>query len=123
MKGREIVHADIGKTVQICHNLINNSIKYTNKGSINVFLRDDVGLQKIYVEITDTGVGMSEKTTKTLFQKFTRAENANKTNSSGTGLGLFVAHKMAEAMGGNITAHSDGEGKGSCFILELPLAM
>lgn len=123
LKGRGIVHADIGKTVQICHNLINNSIKYTPKGSVNVFLRDDVPLKKVFVEITDNGVGMSEKTIKSLFQKFTRADNANKTNSSGTGLGLFVAHKMAEAMGGDITAASDGEGKGSRFTLELPLAM
>ena len=123
LKGRGVVHADVGKTVQICHNLINNSIKYTNKGSVNVFLRDDVGRKKIYVEISDTGVGMSEKTIKTLFQKFSRADDANKTNSSGTGLGLFVANKMAEAMGGDITATSAGEGKGSCFVLELPLSL
>lgn len=123
LKGRGIVHADVGKTVQICHNLINNSIKYTEKGSVNVFLRDDVGLKKIYVEISDTGVGMSEKTIKSLFQKFSRADNANKVNTSGTGLGLFVANKMAEAMGGDIRAESDGEGKGSRFIIELPMAM
>ena len=122
LKGRGIVHADVGKTVQICHNLINNSIKYTPKGTITVLLRDDVALNKVYVEISDTGVGMSEKTIKSLFQKFSRAENANQTNSSGTGLGLFVANKMAEAMGGDIRAESDGEGKGSRFILELPLA-
>lgn len=123
LKGRGIVHADVGKTVQICHNLINNSIKYTQKGSINVFMRDDVPMKKMYVEISDTGVGMSAKTIKMLFQKFSRAENANKVNHSGTGLGLFVANKMAEAMGGSITATSDGEGKGSRFVLELPLAM
>ena len=122
LKGRGIVHADVGKTVQICHNLINNSIKYTPKGTITVLLRDDVALNKVYVEISDTGVGMSEKTIKSLFQKFSRAENANQTNTSGTGLGLFVANKMAEAMGGDIRAESDGEGKGSRFILELPLA-
>jgi signal transduction histidine kinase len=88
-----------------------------------VFLRDDIKNKRIYMDITDTGVGMSEKTIHALFQKFSRAENANKVNNSGTGLGLFVASKMAEAMDGKITAESEGEGKGSTFTLELPLAM
>lgn len=123
IKSRGVVNADVGKTVQIIHNLVNNSIKYTEKGSVSVFLRDDVSKKRIMVEISDTGVGMSEKTIHALFQKFSRAENANQTNTSGTGLGLFVANKMAEAMDGSIKAESDGEGKGSRFTFELPLAM
>jgi len=66
---------------------------------------------------------MSQATIDILFQKFSRADGANKVNTTGTGLGLFVAHKMAEAMGGDITAHSEGEGKGSRYTLTLPLAM
>lgn len=123
LKSKGVVNADIGKTVQIVHNLINNSIKYTQKGSINVFMRDDIPAKKIYIEISDTGVGMSQKTIDALFQKFSRAEGANAVNSSGTGLGLFVANKMAEQMGGDIRAESEGEGKGSRFIFELPLAL
>jgi signal transduction histidine kinase len=123
LKSRGIVTADIGKTVQIVHNLINNSIKYTPRGSISVFMRDDVKLKRIYVDIIDTGIGMSEKTIDTLFQKFERASNANSVNVSGTGLGLYVALRMAEAMGGTISAHSEGDGKGSRFTLDLPLSM
>lgn len=123
IKSRAVVHADVGKTVQIIHNLINNSIKYTQRGSISVFMRDDIKQKKIFVEISDTGVGMSQETIHVLFQKFSRAKNANTVNVSGTGLGLFVAHKMAEAMNGDITAYSEGEGKGSRFTLELPLAL
>lgn len=123
LKGRGIVHADVGKTHQIIHNLINNSIKYTEKGSISVFVRDDLTKKRIYIDITDTGIGMSEKTQHTIFQKFERADNANTVNISGTGLGLYVAHKMAEEMGGDITAFSEGDGKGSRFTIELPLAM
>jgi signal transduction histidine kinase len=120
---RGIVNADVGKTSQIIHNLINNSLKYTPKGSISVMVRDDVKKKKIYVEITDTGIGMSEKTQHTIFQKFERANNANSVNVSGTGLGLYVALKMAEAMGGDIHAQSEGDNKGSTFTFELPLAM
>jgi signal transduction histidine kinase len=118
-----IIHADIGKTVQIIHNLINNSIKYTPAGTITVLVRDDMSKKKIFVDIIDTGIGMNQETLHTIFQKFERAKNANTVNTSGTGLGLFVADKMAEAMGGDISAHSEGDGKGSRFTLEMPLAM
>lgn len=123
LKSGAIVNADVGKTVQIAHNLINNAIKYTEKGTITVFVRDNLKTKSIYVDIIDTGVGMTSETVNTIFQKFSRAEDANKVNTHGTGLGLYVADKMAEAMGGNITVHSEGKGKGSRFTLELPLAM
>ena len=118
-----IVNADLGKTVQIVQNLITNSIKYTEQGTIKVLVRDDVVRKKIYVDIIDTGIGMNAETLASIFQKFERAKNANSVNIHGTGLGLFVALKMAEAMGGTITAHSDGDGKGSRFTFELPLAL
>jgi signal transduction histidine kinase len=66
---------------------------------------------------------MSKETIAKLFHKFTRADNANSVNVSGTGLGLYVALKMAEQMGGTITCQSDGDGKGSTFTIELPLSM
>ena len=123
LSSQGIVNADVGKTNQIIHNLINNSLKYTPKGSINVFVHDDIKKKRIYVSITDTGIGMSEKTADSLFQKFSRADNANSVNVSGTGLGLFVALKMAEQMGGTISCESEGDGKGSTFTFELPLRL
>ncbi len=57
----------------------------------------------------------------TLFQKFSRAENANSVNVSGTG--LYIALKMAEQMGGTISRESEGGGKGSTFTFELPLGL
>lgn len=123
MKSRGIVNADIGKTVQIIHNLINNSMKYTPKGSITVLAHDDVQKKRMYIDVIDTGIGINKENLSKLFQKFSRASNANSVNVSGTGLGLFVALRMAEAMGGTITAHSDGDGRGSRFTLELPLVV
>jgi len=118
-----IVNADLGKVQQIVHNLINNSIKYTPKGAITVYVHDDAKNKKIYIDILDTGIGMNADTKHSIFQKFERGDGANVVNVKGTGLGLFVALKMAEAMKGDITAHSEGEGKGSRFTIELPLAM
>lgn len=123
LNSRGVINADLGKTVQIVQNLIHNSIKYTEQGTVKVLVRDDIKKKKIYVDIIDTGIGMNEKTILTLFQKFERADNANTVNIHGTGLGLFVAQRMAEAMGGGITAHSDGDGKGSRFTIEMPLAL
>jgi signal transduction histidine kinase len=118
-----IVHADQGKLVQSVHNLVNNSIKYTEKGTVTVYVHDDKINKKIFLEVIDTGIGMNEKALENLFQKFERADNAHKTNIQGTGLGLYMALKIVEAMGGTITAYSEGEGKGSRFVLELPLVV
>ncbi len=116
-----IVHADKGKTQQILHNLVNNALKYTPKGQITVFVHDDQRKQKIHVEVIDTGIGMSEETQHSIFAKFQRAKDASAVNVHGTGLGLYVAKKMAIEMGGDITCYSEGEGEGSHFILHLPL--
>ena len=116
-----IVKADISKTHQILHNLINNSLKYTQKGTITVYVHENHIARKLYVEVIDTGIGMDAETTQVLFQKFSRAKNANSVNINGTGLGLFVAREMARAMGGEITCSSEGNGKGSNFVLSLPL--
>jgi len=120
--GSGMVTGDIGKIQQILHNIINNAIKYTPKGSITVYLHDDKKVGKFFVEVIDTGIGIAPDTIGTLFQKFSRAKNANQVNISGTGLGLFVSRSMAQAMNGDITAYSEGEGRGSRFVFSIPLA-
>jgi signal transduction histidine kinase len=119
--GHCIVSADIGKTRQIIQNLVDNALKYTQKGTITVLTHDDPKNKKIYITVKDTGVGMSKGTLEDLFEKFVRAKNANQINVTGTGLGLFVAKRMVENMHGRIWAESEGEGKGSAFHVELPL--
>lgn len=121
--GQGIVHADIGKTLEIIHNLLNNALKYTPSGSIDVFVHDDQKKKKIYVDIHDSGIGMTSDDIAKLFGKFQRATNANSVNTTGTGLGLYVARTMALAMKGDITARSEGQGKGSTFSFELPEVM
>lgn len=122
LSGTGIVRADLGKTQQILHNLINNALKYTKDGSITILVKEHLDNKQLFVEVIDTGIGMSKETIAALFQKFSRAKNANSVHINGTGLGLFVAREMALAMKGDITAHSDGEGEGSRFVLTLPLA-
>lgn len=112
-----VVHIDKEKIKQVINNLIDNSSKYTKVGSINVSLQKTDN-SKILLAIKDTGVGISKETLPHLFEKFSRAKDAFKTNILGTGLGLYVARKMMEAHKGRVWAESEGEGKGSQFYVE-----
>lgn len=113
---------DPGKMRQVIYNLIDNSLKYTPKGTVVVTVSQDTSAKIISIAIKDTGVGMSAETQGAIFDKFIRAKNANSVNVSGTGLGLYVAKQMIEAMRGRINAVSEGEGKGSTFTITVPQA-
>jgi signal transduction histidine kinase len=116
-----IVNADKGKIKETIGNLIDNAIKYTPSGSIevSVYKKDD----KVLVKFADTGIGMSQAVIADLYKKFGRAKDAAKTNILGNGLGLFLAKTFMEAMKGRTWAESSGDGKGSQFYMELPLKM
>lgn len=116
--GDYMLEADQGKIKQVIGNLIDNSIKYTPKGGIHVWLKRKEA-DKLLITISDTGVGIDPVVLPRLFEKFTRAPDASKTNILGTGLGLYVAKKMVEAHNGRIWVESSGEGKGSTFFIEL----
>jgi signal transduction histidine kinase len=111
------VRADRVKMKQVLNNIIDNAGKYTKQGFIHVSLEriND----KVLFAVKDTGVGIGPKTMPLLFQRFSRAKNANETNILGTGLGLYVAKKMVEANNGRIWAQSEGDGKGSQFYVEI----
>ncbi|HEV3245104.1 MAG TPA: ATP-binding protein [Candidatus Paceibacterota bacterium] len=111
-----IAKADEAKLREIVGNLVDNSVKYTKTGSVTVEVEKRNGMARIIV--ADTGVGIPPETLPYLFQKFSRAD-AQKMNLLGTGLGLYLAKTFIEGMGGRIWAESDGQGKGSRFIIEL----
>lgn len=115
-----VISADVGKTKQLIGNLIDNAIKYTKQGWIKLSVRKNNSTSMIRVEISDSGVGVTAETKAKLFQKFSRANDANKTNTMGTGLGLYVVKTMVEAQHGKVWVESEGAGKGSTFIVEFP---
>jgi signal transduction histidine kinase len=121
-EGNYMVNADIGKIKQIVGNLMDNSIKYTPSGWMKAILTVDETARTIRLGIKDSGVGIAKETISQLFQKFTRAQDANRVNIMGTGLGLYVAKLMMEAQHGKIWVESEGKGKGSTFFIELPMA-
>lgn len=110
------VHGDKEKLRQVALNFIDNSIKYTKEGSIEVGLSHVGG--KVRFAIKDTGMGMTPAIKASLFQKFARGEGG-KVNSSGSGLGLYLAKEIAKAHNGNVGVDSPGPNLGSTFWLEL----
>jgi len=118
------VYADQGKVSQVISNLIDNSVKYTKQGSLKVKVAgvtNSEGKKAVRFTVTDTGVGIDPKTMPHLFQKFSRADDASKTNIIGTGLGLYVAKQIMDAHQGKIWAESAGKDQGSTFLVELAL--
>ncbi len=116
--GQIAVNADGAKLKQVVQNLVDNAIKYTPSGSVRLAaaIRGD----RAEVSVADSGVGIPESLVPHLFEEFIRDERI-KQQILGTGLGLYIARKIAEAHGGRLSASSPGEGKGSTFTLSLPL--
>jgi len=105
---------------QAVRNLIDNSIKYTPKGSVNVKLQM-TNDKKILFTVSDTGVGISEELKPKLFTKGGRDKDSQKINVNSTGFGLAFVKGVAEAHKGCVWAESEGVGKGAVFYMELPL--
>ena len=104
---------------QILINLLNNAIKFTHRGVIDLRIKD-IGNGLIQFEVQDTGIGLKEKEIKTLFKEFMQADMSTSRHYGGTGLGLSISKKLVEMMGGKISVASDF-GVGSTFTFELPL--
>ncbi|MBI5457228.1 HAMP domain-containing histidine kinase [Candidatus Kaiserbacteria bacterium] len=102
----------------VIRNLVDNAIKYTPKGTIRVELSDGNG--KIHFSVKDSGVGITPEDMKNLFTEGGHGKDSIKINVHSTGYGLFIAKQVVEAHGGKIWAESEGAGKGSRFIVELP---
>lgn len=116
-----IAMVDSNKIQQVFNNLIDNAIKYTEKGFVKINLYADDENGRIFFEVLDSGIGMGKETEALIFQKFTRAgENIFQVHTEGLGLGLYVSKEIIKAHNGKIYAKSDGPGKGSTFFVELP---
>ncbi len=111
-----LVSADSERLKQALINLIGNSIKYTEKGSIKITTKatDD----KLEIKIADTGIGMSAEEQKHLFEKFHRVQNEKTDKITGTGLGLWITKQIVELMGGKIYLESM-KGVGTQVTIEL----
>ena len=117
------VQADVDPTrlAQVVGNLLHNANKFTHAGgvvTVGVRVRDG----RVEIRVRDTGIGMEPGRVSHMFEPFTQEERSLARTRGGLGLGLALAKGLVELHGGTIDAHSEGVGKGSEFVLTLPLA-
>lgn len=114
------VRADREQIREVLNNLVENALKFTDKGSISISIQYDEDFAKVCV--ADTGVGIPEAGQKHLFEKFYQVDNSATREVGGTGLGLYITRSIVESFGGSIWVESQ-EGKGSKFFFTVPRAL
>jgi CheY-like chemotaxis protein len=123
------IEGDAGRLRQILLNLLANAVKFTEAGAISLHVGGepdgggDDGRWRLRIDVSDTGMGIAPDRIDRLFESFTQADVSIARRFGGTGLGLAISRRLAELMGGSLTATSSGiPGEGSTFRVEL-LAM
>lgn len=114
------VDADTGRVSQVIGNLLTNAAKYTSRGG-TITLTVSRENEQAVIRVSDSGMGLTEEQLPRLFDMFMQASPPEKAQG-GLGVGLTIARRLVELHGGTIEAHSDGPGRGSEFVIRLPLA-
>jgi PAS domain S-box-containing protein len=113
------ISTDPGKVGEVLGNYLDNAIKFTDRGRVTVRLKSEK--ERVRIEVSDEGLGLSPVDQRRIWQKFYRAENWQTRRTSGTGLGLFICKRLIELLGGEVGVTSE-LGKGSTFYFTLPKA-
>src|SRR3989338_8532141 len=129
----EVIHTDSAKLKQILRNLIDNALKFTEKGSITVSARVTEGSSEILptadrllpagrveFNVSDTGVGIPKDAMPFIFDKFRQVDSSETRSFGGVGMGLYIAKKFAQLLGGTVEVESEA-GKGSAFTVKIPV--
>jgi signal transduction histidine kinase len=115
------MHSDITKVRQILLNLLSNSAKFTEEGSVSLVSSRETrkGTEWLDFKVIDNGIGMTEEQVQRSFDAFTQADESTSRKYGGTGLGLTITKEFCEMLGGDISVES-AAGKGSVFTVTLP---
>jgi signal transduction histidine kinase len=116
-----MVHADRARLGQAFTNLLSNAAKYTDPGG-HIELRVVAEGGTVLVTVRDSGIGISPQRLEDVFEMFSQEEPALSRSRGGLGIGLSLTRKLVQMHGGTVVAHSEGAGKGSQFMVRLPVA-
>ena len=118
----EQLYVDGFRLQQCLNNLLSNAVKFTESGRIDVIVKTAAikGRDSLIIAVKDTGIGMTEEQSKSIFEEFAQADNSISRNYGGTGLGMSITKQLTELMGGEVRVKSK-LGEGSTFALVLPV--
>ncbi|MEO5656244.1 MAG: HAMP domain-containing sensor histidine kinase, partial [Nitrospiria bacterium] len=115
---RLTMHSDRRKVFQLVLNLVNNAVKFTDRGEVRIACRrEGDGVELV---VSDTGIGITKENMAQLFEAFRQIDGTPRRRYEGTGLGLYLSRRLAGLLGGTITAESE-QGKGARFLVKLPI--
>ena len=115
-----MVDADLTRLAQVFLNLLNNAAKYSDPGG-HIQLNVEGHGSEVIVTVKDTGIGIAADQLPRIFEMFTQVDRSLELSRGGLGIGLTLAHRLVELHGGRVEAMSEGLGKGSAFVVCLPL--
>jgi signal transduction histidine kinase len=115
-----IIDADLTRLAQVFVNLLNNSAKYSERGG-NISLTVELQGSDVVVSVRDTGIGIAADQLPRIFELFSQADRSLERTQGGLGIGLTLVRQLVEMHGGRVEAHSEGAGKGSEFVVQLPI--
>jgi CheY-like chemotaxis protein len=108
------VQGDSTRLRQVLLNLLSNALKFTAQGEVRLTVQRGAG-DELHFAVTDTGIGLTAEGLARLFRSFSQAEASTARQYGGTGLGLVISKRLAELMGGTMSAESEGAGRGCTF--------
>jgi len=120
-----VIEGDLTRLAQVLSNLLNNAAKYTDEGG-RIRLKAEPGVRadgtgEAVIRVIDSGVGIPPEVLPELFQLFAQVERTLDRSQGGLGIGLALVRRLVELHGGSVSAHSEGPGRGSEFVVRLPL--
>lgn len=118
--GPIVVEGDSTRLTQVLSNLLNNAAKYSERGS-QIWLTVEKDEQEAKLSVRDTGIGIAPEMLPQVFDLFTQADRSLDRSQGGLGIGLALVRHLVAMHGGSIYARSDGLGKGSEFVIRLPV--
>jgi PAS domain S-box-containing protein len=113
------VDADLTRLAQVIANLLNNAAKYTDRGG-RIRLTSRREGDQVTIRVRDNGIGIPKDAQGRIFEKFAQVDRSIERSHGGLGIGLHLARRLTELHGGTLTVNSEGPGRGSEFVVQLP---
>jgi len=117
-----IIDADLTRLAQVFLNLLNNAAKYSDPGG-HIQLHAERQGSDVVVSVRDTGIGIADHQLPDIFEMFSQVDRSLEKSQGGLGIGLTLVRSLVEMHGGRVEAHSEGLGKGSEFVVRLPVVV